>query len=822
MQDDTPQPDVQPEAMAPQLGVIGDPDPPGAGAEPTPEDFQRLAENMPTLCWMAHRDGSIFWYNRRWYDYTGTTPEQMTGWGWRSVHDPQVLPSVMERWTTALAREAPFEMTFPLRGADGVFRPFLTRIHPCHNAEGAVVRWFGVNTDVSAQVAAEQALQTSEARLRALTDNLPGAAVYQLETSRDMSEREVTYLSANYERLTGISTEDARERAKRARMEVSPEELERALAADRAAGLAVAPIDHEVAARRPDGGLIVLRIISSPRLISEDRLAWDGVLLDVTAQKQVEAELRASEERMRIALGSGGLGVWSVDQATGQVFLSDEAAAMFGVQPTPGMTWIELQDRCVYPDDAERIRDAARAALESGEDYAEEFRVRRDDGDGWVAAFGRPTYGPDRQRSGITGVVRDITERRLAEIALRDLNATLETRVEERTRDLVEAQEALRQAQKMEAVGQLTGGVAHDFNNLLTIIIGNLDLLRRRLPDDAGRVQYLADNALQGARRAATLTQRLLAFARRQPLQPKPLSVNQVVMGMSDMLSRALGEQVDVQTVLSGGLWTVEADVAELESALLNLAVNARDAMPGGGKLTIETANAHLDEHYASHQAEVAPGYYVMVSVSDTGTGMPKEVLDRVFEPFFTTKEVGQGTGLGLSQVYGFVKQSGGHVKAYSEVGEGTSLKIYLPRLSGQAEPVAEVREPLVPQGAGDETVLVVEDDHDVRAFSVAVLLELGYRVLEAPDGPAALRLLESGQRVDVLFTDVVLPGGMTGRDLADAVLPTRPGLKVLYTSGYSRNAIVHQGRLDAGVQLIGKPFTAADLASRLRALLDG
>jgi CheY-like chemotaxis protein len=372
----------------------------------------------------------------------------------------------------------------------------------------------------------------------------------------------------------------------------------------------------------------------------------------------------------------------------------------------------------------------------------------------------------------------------------------------------------------MEAVGQLTGGVAHDFNNLLQIVLGNLEILQRNLPADAARLRRSTENAMQGAKRAAILTERLLAFSRRQPLAPKPVEVNKLVAGMSELLARALDETISLETVLSAGLWRVEVDANQLEAAILNLAVNARDAMPTGGKLTVETSNTYLDHTYVRQNVEVAPGQYVVICVSDTGVGMEREAAARAFEPFFTTKEPGKGTGLGLSQVYGFVKQSGGHVKIYSEPGDGTTVKIYLPRYTGAVEEdvAAEVR--TAPEGL--ETVLVVEDDESVRSYTVEVLRELRYRVLEASSGPAALLQLEHGtEEVHLLFTDVVLPGGLNGEQLALHARELRPSLKVLFTTGYARNAIVHHGRLEAGVQLITKPFTYADLAARVRDVLD-
>lgn len=398
------------------------------------------------------------------------------------------------------------------------------------------------------------------------------------------------------------------------------------------------------------------------------------------------------------------------------------------------------------------------------------------------------------------------------ETALDDLNAETEAR------DTAQAQ--VRQLQKMEAVGQLTGGIAHDFNNMLAIIVGSLDIARRRLMGgDREAVERSIDHALEGADRAAALTSQLLAFARRQPLEPRAIEPNKMVSSMSELLRRTLGESIQIETVLAGGLWRVHADPDQLESALLNLAVNGRDAMPNGGRLTIETANCELDERYAAEHDEVTPGQYVMISVTDTGTGMTPEVVAQAFEPFFTTKDVGRGTGLGLSQVFGFVKQSAGHVKIYSEPGEGTTVKLYLPRHAGEAAPARRGRQDDMPLGRADELVLVVEDEPRVRRMSVDALIELGYGVIEATDGNEALALLADNPDIALLFTDIMMPG-MSGRALADRALAQQPDLKVLYTTGYTRNAIVHNGVVDYGVAFIQKPFTIPALARKLREVL--
>jgi PAS domain S-box-containing protein len=382
----------------------------------------------------------------------------------------------------------------------------------------------------------------------------------------------------------------------------------------------------------------------------------------------------------------------------------------------------------------------------------------------------------------------------------------------------VETEEMLRQSQRLDAVGQLTGGVAHDFNNLLTVILGTSEALVEGLGDDH-KLRVLADMSRAAAQRGAELTHRLLAFSRRQPLEPRLVRVNQLVAGMEALLRRTLPESIELEMVQSGGLWHALIDPSQLEVAILNLAINARDAMPGGGTLTIETANARLDDEYAVHHAEVTPGQYVMVAVTDTGSGMTPDVLEKAFDPFFTTKAPDHGTGLGLSMVYGFVKQSFGHVKIYSEPGQGTTIKLYLPRSFKPDERPNEL--PVTQEDGGSEAVLLVEDDPLVRRLAASHLAALGYRVLEAANGAEALAVLDRGDRVDVLFTDVVMPGGMNGRQLADLAAARRPALRVLFTSGYTENAIVHQGRLDPGVRLLSKPYRRADLARALRQVLN-
>jgi len=396
-------------------------------------------------------------------------------------------------------------------------------------------------------------------------------------------------------------------------------------------------------------------------------------------------------------------------------------------------------------------------------------------------------------------------------------------RLEDEIAERQTAESKVRQLQKMEAVGQLTGGIAHDFNNMLAIIIGSLDMARRRLTGaEHPTVPKCIKNAGEGAERAALLTSRLLAFSRQQPLEPRVLDPNKLVAGMSELLRSTIGEPIAVETVLAGGLWRVFADSAQLESAIVNLAVNARDAMPNGGKLTIETANTDLDERYARAQTEVTAGQYAMISITDTGFGMSTEVLERAFDPFYTTKRAGKGTGLGLSQVFGFVKQSGGHVKIYSEPGKGTSVKIYLPRYVGELDhsprdgPIA-----VPPNGKAEEIILVVEDDAQVRNMSAEALRELGYAVIPVGTPGEALKQIEMQPRIALLFTDIVMPE-MSGRELADRASKKLSNLKVLFTTGYTRNAIVHNGVVDPGMAFLPKPFTLDQLARKIRQAIDG
>jgi PAS domain S-box-containing protein len=558
------------------------------------------------------------------------------------------------------------------------------------------------------------------------------------------------------------------------------------------------PVRAELINYARDGSPFWLEIDIVPVADEDGRYThWVAVERDVTGRKRTEEVLRRSNERFELVSRATNDVIWDWDFLDDTVWWNDSMEEVFGHDRDSIDSGPESWTRFIHPEDHDRVLGSIQAAIDGNdESWQEEYQFLRGDGTAAVVV--------DRGF-----LIRDEAGR-----AVRMLGSMLDVTARR------ELDERLRQSQKLEAVGQLTGGVAHDFNNLLTVILGNAELLEEALAGDEA-LRDLTETMVTAAQRGAELTNRLLAFARRQPLAPKVVDVHQQIAGMDNLLRRTLPEEIDIEVVRGGGLWRAVVDPGQLEVALLNLAINARDAMPDGGLLTIETANAFLDDAYASLHDEVTAGRYVAVSITDTGVGMSPDVLARAFDPFFTTKEVGKGTGLGLSMIYGFVKQSGGHARIYSEPGEGTTVRLYLPRSeASRAEPVPRpVSRPLE---GGSEHVLVVEDDPLVREHLVGQLERLGYRVQHVEAAARALELLNLHDDVALLLTDVVLPGGMNGRELARLALKRRPGLRVLFTSGYTENAIVHQGRLDAGVELLGKPYTRLELAAKVRKVLDG
>jgi PAS domain S-box-containing protein len=569
--------------------------------------------------------------------------------------------------------------------------------------------------------------------------------------------------------------------------------------------------------------------------VSIARSALKGRHRQFEARARIE-ELRESENRLQIALLAGRLGSWEFDAETGVLTGSATCKAIFGVGPEAPFTYQDLV-ASIHPQDRDRMQAAVQASITTGADYAIEYRTTWPDGSlHWAEVRARPVRDRQGRRLRLVGVSSDITDRKTAEERLRQLNETLEERVSSRTAELKQAHDAvmaeveqreraeeqLRQSQKMEAVGQLTGGLAHDFNNLLAGIAGSLELLQLRVAQ--GRTAELGRfivTAQESAARAAALTHRLLAFSRRQTLEPKPTAVNSLAAGMSELIARTVGPSVTMQITEAPDLWVTLVDPNQLENALLNLCINARDAMPDGGRILIEAGNLALDGR-AARMRNMPAGQYVSLSVTDTGSGMAPDVMERAFDPFFTTKPIGQGTGLGLSMIYGFVQQSGGQVRIHSVVGRGTTVSLYLPRYLGEVRPAAAEPTTAAPRAEAGETVLVVDDEPAVRMLVTEVLQELGYHAIEAADGPSGLDVLRSSARIDLLVSDVGLPGGMNGRQLADAGRALRPDLKVLFITGYAENAVMSGRQATPGMSVLVKPFALDDLGMRIKSLIVG
>ncbi|MDM0108823.1 PAS domain-containing protein [Variovorax sp. J22R24] len=532
-----------------------------------------------------------------------------------------------------------------------------------------------------------------------------------------------------------------------------------------------------------------------------------------------EAGVRASEQNFRTLARALPNQVWTASAAGRLDWVNDTVHAYAGTPPG------ELEQHgwaaIVHPEDLPETRERWGRALASAQTYQTEFRLRRHDGAyRWHIGRAVPLVTDGRVVRWI-GSNSDIQDQKETQMALSDLNLVLEQRVQERTGQLLKAEEALRQAQKMEAVGQLTGGLAHDFNNLLAAIGGSLTLIKHQLPNDSERLTRYVDTAEGAVRRAASLTHRLLAFSRRQALDPRPTDVNQLIAGMEDLIRRSVGPDVSVEVFGAAGLRVTKIDSSQLESALLNLCINARDAMaPRGGRLRIETANQSMDEREA-REHDLKPGEYIGLSVTDTGSGMTPEVIQRAFDPFFTTKPIGQGTGLGLSMVYGFVRQSGGQVRIASAVAQGTTVCLYLPSFAESMAAAPPAVALPVSEGGNGETIVLIDDEPAIRMLVSDVLSEAGYEVLAAGTGAEGMRLIDGRCRVDLLITDVGLPGGMNGRQVADAVRTTRPALKVLFITGYAENAVIGDGHLAPRMDLMTKPFELIDLAAKVRAILD-
>ncbi|EPE96451.1 hybrid sensor histidine kinase/response regulator [Rhizobium grahamii] len=699
---------------------------------------------------------------------------------------------------TRTAGDSPLNVEYRIRRADSGQKRFIARRGEFErNADGVPVRFVGVVQDVTDRRKAQRDLRESEARFRALAQAIPN----HVWTARPdgqldwFNERVYEYAGASQ----GELDEDQWTRI------VHPEDLDGVLSVWQLSLGSGQPYETEFRLRRADGKYRWHIVRAVPTKDEEGRVVrWIGTNTDIEDQRESRAKLEALNETLeqRVAERTADRDrMWRL--STDIMLVADFDARITAVNPAwttifewdeqdlIGRSFIDL----VHPDDRAGTLAELERLSEGATTFSFENRYQTKDGN-----YRRISWTAVPDEAFIHAVGRDVTEEREAAASLRKTEL------------------ALQQAQKMEAIGNLTGGVAHDFNNLLQIVGGNLQLL---VKDVAGneRAQSKISNALAGVDRGSKLAAQLLAFGRRQALDPRVVNVGRLIRAMDEMLRRTIGEGIEVETVISGGLWNTLIDPMQIENAVLNLAINARDAMDGFGRLTIEAGNAYIDDAYARQHQDVEPGQYVSLSVTDTGTGMPPELIEKVFEPFFSTKPEGKGTGLGLSMVYGFVRQTGGHVKIYSEPGHGTTVKIYLPRSMQQED--LEVGNSDLPIEGGPETILVAEDDEGVRMTVVEMLQELGYRVLKAPDAAAALSIIESGVHIDMLFTDVVMPGPLKSSEMARKAKERLSHLAVLFTSGYTENSIVHGGRLDPGVQLLSKPYTREALARKIRHVLN-
>jgi two-component system cell cycle sensor histidine kinase/response regulator CckA len=653
-----------------------------------------------------------------------------------------------------------------------------------HDDKGRIVGTLSSGTDITERTAAEAQVRLQSAALNA-------AANAMVITDRAGL---IEWVNPAYSTLTGYASAEAVGR--------NPRDLVKSDHHDRAfythlweTILAGQVWRAETVNRRKNGSLYTEEQTITPVQDLQGEIThFIDVKHDITERKRAEEQLRTTEERMRFALQNAGVGIWDMDCTTGDLRWSETLEAHYGVpRGTFGRTFDAFLER-IHPEDRDSLLETVGKAMKSGSDFTLQNRSIWPDGTiRWLSGSGRVLLGEHGEPVRAVGISLDVTERR-----------TLE--------------EQYQQAQKMEAVGRLAGGVAHDFNNLLTVILGYCELLLSELTPADPHHAFVSEMQRAGER-AGGLTRQLLAFSRKQIIEPTQLDLNVVTTDMRAMLGRLIGEDVSVVLVLRPNLALVTADRGQVEQIVMNLAVNARDAMPKGGTLTIETANVELDEHYAKAQRAVKPGPYVALTMTDTGTGMTPEVQARLFEPFFTTKEVGKGTGLGMATVYGIVTRSGGTVGVYSEIGKGTSFKVYFPRAE-PADMALETQRPVAPAPVGTQTVLVVEDEDGLRELARKLLMRQGYTVLVAANADEALRLFEANQSIDVVLTDVIMPGA-SGPELTRQLVEQRPALRVIYMSGYTEDAIVRHGVLRPGIAFLNKPFNSATLGAKIREVLE-
>jgi len=793
--------------------------------------FRLAAESAPVMLWMGDENGKCVYLNAAKRAFWGVEPEEIAGFDWNATVHPDDRQALAQVFVDAMHRQVPFVVEARYRRKLGCYRLLRTDAQPRFGAGGEFLGMIGVNVDVT-EVRAEEvrrnALIELTDRFNQLTDpaDIAFAAAEMLAKVHNVSRAGYGTIDLVAETITierdwnapGVKTiagvlnfreygtyiDDLKRGETVVVADAEQDPRTRATAEALKAIKARAFINMPVTEA---SGLVALLYLNH-----EDVREWSPSELDFV--RDVAARTRSAVERRR------------AEQKLEQ--LANSLERQVGERTAEvNRLWRNARDLLVVTGEDGTIRSVNPAwsevlgfpARESVGRRLATF-VRQEDAAEFLAGDRRfGTAEREVRFRHVDGSVRWISWRIFAEEGLTFAYGRDVTGEREQARALAEAEELLRQAQKMESIGQLTGGVAHDFNNLLQVISGNLQLLGKDIAGNARAEQRVA-NAIAGVSRGSKLASQLLAFGRRQALEPKVINIGRFIAGLEDLLRRTIGEAIEIETIRSGGLWNTFVDPLQIENAVLNLAINARDAMKGVGKLTVEVGNAYIDEVYARQHGDIKPGQYVLVAVTDTGEGMAADVMERAFEPFFSTKPAGKGSGLGLSMVYGFVKQSGGHIKIYSEPGEGTTVRIYLPRSLEEEDRLAEVD--FGPIIGGTETVLVAEDDDEVRATVVEMLGDLGYSVLKARDAASALTVIESGVSIDLLFTDVVMPGPLRSPDLARKARERLPGLAVLFTSGYTENSIVHEGRLDAGVELLPKPYTREALARKLRATLAG
>jgi PAS domain S-box-containing protein len=759
--------------------------------------FRLLAENIPALCWIADASGYITWYNPGWYEYTGTSAAQMEGWGWQSVHDPRSLAPVLERWSAAIESAEPFEMVFPIRGADGVLRPFLTRIKPAFDAHGNVIHWFGVNTDISLQVRAEDAAAKTEARFRLIADSMP-----QMLWSAQASGY-FDYYNARWYEYTGapVGSTDGDAWCEM----LHPQDRDIARARWRVALEIGAPfcIEHRIrdrsgeykwflASAHPerDGDLItrwygtytnIEDIVEARRILQRSRDSLEQEVIARTGERNLFATLVETTDVMVMAVDLH-YNIIAINQAN-----VTEFERIYGMRVGVGDNLVAL-----FADSPSLLRplESAWSKVLAGQ----EITLTEHRGNPQLAqSIYEIKYRPLRNQEGL-------------QIGAFQFASDISERLRDQAR-LAQAQAALIQSQKLEAMGQLTGGVAHDFNNLLTPIIGSMDLLRRRGVGGV-REQRLISAGLESAQRAKVLVQRLLAFAKRQPLQSAVIDVGALIKGLTDLVSSTIGPQVALQVDVAAGPLHAKADANQLEMAILNLAVNARDAINGTGAIKIAVSSRILR---TGEVADLAPGRYLHLLVADTGHGMDATTLARAVEPFFSTKGVGQGTGLGLSMAHGLACQLGGTLTLASQLGRGTEVSIWLPESTETR--LAEETAAMPPPSFSAGIALLVDDEELIRLSTADMLSDLGFNVHEVPSAEAALEAISAGLEADLLITDHLMPG-ITGVQLAHIVKSRTPHTRVLVISGFAEI----EG-IEPSLARLTKPFVQSDLEAALAEL---